>query len=183
MYGTIKSDEERFKVFDKLYEDGQLFWDTSDVYADSEDLIGRSQLVVYRWDVNLTVPTGKWFKQNPGKREQIFLATKFALEMKPDHSGFKTDSTPEYCRQACEKSLERLGVDSIDLYYCHRVDKKTPIEKTIAEMKRLKEEGKIKYLGLSEVSSETLRRACKVEHISAVQIEFVSRPRHASGTQ
>jgi aryl-alcohol dehydrogenase-like predicted oxidoreductase len=94
--------------------------------------------------------------------------------MNADGTGFETDSTPEYCRQACEKSLERLGVDSVDLYYCHRVDQKTPIEKTVLEMKKLKEEGKIKYLGLSEVSSETLRRACKVEHISAVQIESVS---------
>lgn len=117
---------------------------------------------------------GNWFKQNPGKRENIFLATKFALSYKGDWSGIKTDSTPEYCRQACEKSLKRLGVDIIDLYYCHRVDATTPIERTVTEMKKLKQEGKIKYLGLSEVSSETLRRACKIEHISAVQIEYVS---------
>lgn len=117
---------------------------------------------------------GNWFKQNPGKRANVFLATKFALSMSDDGSGMKTDSTAEYCRQACEKSLKRLGVDSIDLYYCHRVDGTTPIEKTVAEMKKLKHEGKIKYLGLSEVSSETLRRACKIEHISAVQIEYVS---------
>jgi len=134
-------------------------------------LVGRSQLLVV--GTSLTRFTGKWFKQNPDKREHIFLATKFALKYDAATSGMTTDSTPEYCRQACEMSLSRLGVDSVDIYYCHRVDQKTPIEKTVGEMKKLKQEGKIKYLGLSEVSSETLRRACKIEHISAVQIEYV----------
>ena len=78
------------------------------------------------------------------------------------------DSSPEYCRQACERSLQRLGVPHIDLYYAHRLDGKTPVEKTVEELKKLKQEGKIKYLGLSECSSESLRRACKVEHIDAV---------------
>jgi aryl-alcohol dehydrogenase-like predicted oxidoreductase len=175
-YGTTKPDEERFKVLDKLYQDGLFFWDTADVYADSEDLLGtcanrRGILIAAfgRWQHFFC--KGNWFRHNPCKREKIFLATKFALSFKDDWSSIKTDSTPEYCREACEKSLERLGVESIDLYYCHRVDQKTPIEKTVEEMKKLKQEGKIKYLGLSEVSSETLRRACKVEHISAVQIE------------
>lgn len=121
--------------------------------------------------IYLTRCTGKWFKQNPGKREQIFLATKFALQYEVGKMEMTTNSTPEYCREACEKSLKRLGVDSIDLYYCHRVDLKTTIENTVGEMKKLKQEGKINHLGLSEVSSETLRRACKIEHISAVQIE------------
>ena len=117
-------------------------------------------------------PPGKWFKQNPGKREHIFLATKFANAMRDDGSRY-VDSSPEYCRSACERSLRRLGVDVIDLYYCHRVDQVTPIEKTMGEMKKLKQEGKIKYIGLSEISSETLRRACKVEHVDAVQLEYV----------
>lgn len=82
------------------------------------------------------------------------------------------DSTPEYCRQACERSLKRLGVDCIDLYYVHRLDGKTPVEKTVEELKKLKQEGKIKYLGLSECSEDSLRRACKVEHIDAVQVEY-----------
>jgi aryl-alcohol dehydrogenase-like predicted oxidoreductase len=81
-------------------------------------------------------------------------------------------SDPEYVRTACEKSLRRLGVSVIDLYYCHRVDKKTPIEKTIEAMVQLKNEGKIRYLGLSEVSSRTLRRAHAVHPISAVQMEY-----------
>jgi aryl-alcohol dehydrogenase-like predicted oxidoreductase len=70
--------------------------------------------------------------------------------------------------------MRHLGVSHIDLYYCHRLDLKTPIEKTVGEMQKLKQEGKIKYLGLSECSSETLRRACKIEHIDAVQIEYDS---------
>lgn len=82
------------------------------------------------------------------------------------------DSSPEYCRQACEKSLQRLGLPHIDLYYAHRLDGKTPVEKTVEELKKLKQEGKVKYIGLSECSSESLRRACKIEHIDAVQIEY-----------
>ncbi|CZT20915.1 probable aldo-keto reductase (AKR13), puatative [Ramularia collo-cygni] len=152
-YGLPKPDPERFAVLDKAYEEGELFWDTADIYADSEDLLG------------------KWFKQNPGKREKIFLATKFA-NCVDDQGNRWVDSTPEYCRKACEKSLQRLGVESIDLYYAHRLDGKTPIEKTVGEMKKLKQEGKIKYLGLSECDADSLRRACSVEHIDALQIEY-----------
>ena len=116
-YGEIESDEDRFKVLDKAYEMGETFWDTADVYADSEDLIG------------------KWFKRT-GKRNDIFLATKFAGMMKD--GGFMVNNDPEYVREACEKSLERLGVQTIDLYYCHRLDQKTPIEKTVEAMVQLK---------------------------------------------
>ncbi|CAK1361621.1 Aldo-keto reductase yakc [NADP(+)] [Cercospora beticola] len=153
MYGALKPDAERLKVLDTVYREGDLFWDTADIYGDSEELIG------------------KWFKQNPGKREEVFLATKFALSV--DAAGnFITRSDPEYIREACEKSLKRLNVDYIDLYYCHRLDQKTPIENTVESLKQLKQERKIKYIGLSECSSESLRRACKVEHIDAVQIEY-----------
>lgn len=86
-----------------------------------------------------------------------------------DHT---TDSSPENCKACCDQSLERLGIKQIDLYYCHRVDQKTPIEKTVQAMAELKSEGKIKYLGLSEVSSDTLRRAHKIHPISAVQVEY-----------
>ncbi|KAK5679810.1 hypothetical protein LTS10_007758 [Elasticomyces elasticus] len=152
-YGTPKPDEERFKVLDKCYEEGELFWDSADMYMDSEDLLGN------------------WFKANPGKREHIFLATKFAN--KQDEQGnHVVDSTPEYCRKACDRSLQRLGVPFIDLYYAHRLDGKTPVEKTAEALKQLKQEGKIKYIGLSEVSSESLRRAEKIVHIDAVQMEY-----------
>jgi len=159
-YGKTASDAERFEVLDRAYELGETFWDSADVYGDSEDLLG------------------KWFKRT-GKRDQIFLATKFGNRVLPsDGPGANgpprraVDTTPEYCKEACAKSLKRLGVESIDLYYVHRVDRKTPIEKTVAAMVELKKEGKIKYLGLSEISSDTLRRACKVHHIDAVQIEY-----------
>jgi aryl-alcohol dehydrogenase-like predicted oxidoreductase len=110
---------------------------------------------------------GKWFKENPDKRKDIFLATKFAIR-----GGAVIDSSPEYVKQACDTSLKRLGLSQIDLYYCHRVDQKTPIELTVQAMADLVNLEKVKYLGLSEVSSETLRRACKVHQIAAVQVEF-----------
>jgi len=150
-YGVPESDEERFKVLDRAYELGATNWDSADMYNDSEDLLG------------------KWFART-GKRNEIFLATKFANVMRD--GAMVVDSSYEYAKQACEKSLKRLGVDSIDLYYCHRVDGKTPIEKTMQALVELKNEGKIKYIGLSEISSETLRRACKVHHVDAVQIEY-----------
>ncbi|KAF5013702.1 hypothetical protein FDECE_301 [Fusarium decemcellulare] len=152
-YGPAKPDAERMALLDKAHELGEWFWDSADMYGDSEELIGR------------------WFKANPEKRKDIFLATKFANRIFPDGS-FVVNSTPEYCKEACALSLKRLGVDHIDLYYCHRLDLKTPIEKTAQAMKELKEEGKIKYLGLSEVSAESLRRAHKVHPISAVQVEY-----------
>ncbi|KXH64379.1 aldo/keto reductase [Colletotrichum salicis] len=82
------------------------------------------------------------------------------------------NSSPEYCREACERSLKRLGVESVDLYYVHRLDETTPIEKTVEEMVKLKNEGKIKAFGISECSSKTLRRAYAVHPISAVQVEY-----------
>lgn len=82
------------------------------------------------------------------------------------------DSSPSHCKEACAKSLKRLGLESVDLYYCHRLDGKTPVEKTVQAMLELKREGKVKYLGLSECSADSLRRACKVHHIDAVQVEY-----------
>ncbi|KAF1849945.1 Aldo/keto reductase [Cucurbitaria berberidis CBS 394.84] len=149
-YGKPKPDSERLAILDHAHKLGEHFWDSSDLYGDNEVLLG------------------KWFKANPEKRNDIFLATKFAVSQ-VDSS---IDSSPEYCKAACDKSLQRLGIQQIDLYYCHRVDQKTPIEKTVRAMVELKNEGKIKYLGLSEISSETLRRAHKVHPISAVQVEY-----------
>lgn len=117
-YGTFGSDEERFKVLDRAVELGATNWDSADMYGDNEDLLG------------------KWFKRT-GKRNEIFLSTKFANRVLEDGQRV-ADSSPEYCKQAIEKSLSRLGVDSVDLYYCHRVDQKTPIEKTIETMVELK---------------------------------------------
>ncbi|KAF1921773.1 NADP-dependent oxidoreductase domain-containing protein [Ampelomyces quisqualis] len=148
-YGAPKPDPERLALLDQAHALGEHFWDTSDLYGDNEDLLA------------------KWFAANPSKRKDIFLATKFAVK------GLSSiDSSPEYAKEACANSLKRLGIKQIDLYYCHRVDQKTPIEKTVEAMAQLKSEGKIKYLGLSEVSSATLRRAHKVHPISAVQVEY-----------
>jgi len=151
-YGKIELDEDRFKVLDKALELGATFWDTSDAYGDSEDLLRR------------------WFERT-GNRSKIFLATKFGVTRLPDSSNtVKSDAV--YVKEACKKSLKRLGVDKIDLYYCHRVDKMTPIEETVQAMAELLKEGKIGAIGLSEVSAATLRRAQKIHPISAIQLEY-----------
>ncbi|KAJ7149631.1 NADP-dependent oxidoreductase domain-containing protein [Mycena filopes] len=147
-YGEVESDEERFKVLDAAHAAGCTFWDTANVYADSEELLG------------------KWFKRT-GKRADIFLATKFGFM--PDYS---IDGTPENVRAAAAASFEKLGVDTIDLYYLHRADAKVPIETTVGAMAELVKSGKIKHLGLSEVSASTLRRAHAVHPIAAVQVEY-----------
>ncbi|PPQ81293.1 hypothetical protein CVT25_015072 [Psilocybe cyanescens] len=146
-YGPVDSDEERFKILDTAVELGCTNWDTAALYGDSEELVG------------------KWFKRT-GKRHEIFLATKFGIT--PEGPNGK----PEFVRSAIESNLTRLGVDTIDLYYLHRADQTTPIEVTVGAMAELVKEGKVRYLGLSEVSSATLRRAHAVHPISAVQVEY-----------
>ncbi|KAI0072166.1 Aldo/keto reductase [Panus rudis PR-1116 ss-1] len=150
-YGSVKPDEERFNFLDELYASGETFWDTADVYGDSELLIGE------------------WFKKT-GKRNEIFLATKFGLAGGiPDR---RVRADPEYVPEAFNKSIGRLGVDKVDLYYLHRPDPLVPIELTVGAMAELVKAGKVKYLGLSECSVETLRRAHAVHPISAVQVEY-----------
>jgi aryl-alcohol dehydrogenase-like predicted oxidoreductase len=102
----------------------------------------------------------------------VFLATKFAGVFNPDTKSFTVRGDAQYVREACEKSLKRLGIDSIDLYYVHRIDKTVPIEETMNALKELVKAGKIKYIGLSECSSNTLRRANAVHPIACVQIEY-----------
>ncbi|QIX00430.1 hypothetical protein AMS68_005947 [Peltaster fructicola] len=146
-------DEASLEVLTKAADLGINFWDTSDIYGPftNEKLIG------------------KWFKQT-GRRKEIFLATKFANSFTDGKLVIRGDK--EYVKQACAASLERLGVDQIDLYYQHRVDSKTPIEETVAAMAELKKEGKIRYLGLSECSARSLRRAHAVHPIAAAQMEY-----------
>ena len=144
LYGKPKPDEDRYALLNHVYNSGEHFWDTSDMYADSEDLIGR------------------WFKLNPGKRENIFLATKFGAYMDPETKQRSVRNDPQYIQTACARSMERLGVDVIDLYYVHRVQESQPIEITMRALKVLQEAGKIRYIGLSEVSAATVRRACSV---------------------
>ncbi|KAL7760892.1 hypothetical protein ACKLNR_007427 [Fusarium oxysporum f. sp. zingiberi] len=157
IYGSVGSQEERLKFLDRAWEIGATNWDSSDMYGDSEDLLG------------------KWFALHPERRKDIFLASKFAIKgsVGPDGTfSMSIDSSPGYARDACKRSLKRLGLDCIDLYYVHRLDGKTPIEKTMEELVKLKSEGKIKYIGLSECSSDSLRRAYKVHPVHAVQVEY-----------
>lgn len=149
-YGKPLSDDVRLEILDAAYESGCTNWDTADVYADSEDIIG------------------KWLKRT-GKRDEIFLATKFGFVFK---DGRTIDGRPEHVAKAAETSLARLGVDYIDLFYLHRPDQETPIEITIGAMAELVKAGKVRYLGISECSEETLRRAHAVHPISALQVEY-----------
>src|SRR6476469_9673302 len=119
---------------------GVTFLDTADMYGPftNEQLVGKAIA---------------------GRRDEVQLATKFGNERRPDGSWVGINGSPDYVRSACDASLQRLGVDHIDLYYQHRVDKQTPIEETVGAMKELVEAGKVRHLGLSEASPETVRRA------------------------
>ncbi len=107
-----------------------------------------------------------------GRRDEVQLATKFGNERRPDGTRLGVNGRPEYVRAACDASLQRLGVDHIDLYYQHRVDFSVPIEDTVGAMKELVEAGKVRFLGLSEASPETIRRAHAVHPITALQTEY-----------
>ncbi|KAF2095953.1 aldo-keto reductase [Rhizodiscina lignyota] len=147
-------DEESLATLTASADMGMTFWDTSDIYGPH-----TNELLL-----------GKWFKET-GRRKEIFLATKFGNCR--DASGQPTvRGEPAYVKEACAGSLKRLGVDVIDLYYQHRVDDKVPIEETVGAMAELKKEGKIRYLGLSECSERTLRRAHAVHPIAAIQMEY-----------
>jgi aryl-alcohol dehydrogenase-like predicted oxidoreductase len=115
------------------------------------------------------VKVGKAIKD---RRGDVVLATKFGFVQPAIGKQEEINGRPEYVRQACERSLQRLGVDAVDLYYLHRVDPKVPIEDTIGAMADLVRDGKVRHLGLSEVSASTLRRACRVHPIAAVQTEY-----------
>ncbi|OZJ04416.1 hypothetical protein BZG36_02914 [Bifiguratus adelaidae] len=141
--------EESYRVLNRAIELGCTHWDTSNIYGNghNEELL-------------------RPFLQK--HREKIFLATKFGISL--DRRGANGD--PAYVRQCCEESLKRLGIDTIDLYYIHRIDPNTPIEKTVEAMAQLVKEGKVRFLGLSECSAQTLRRAHAVHPITAVQMEY-----------
>ncbi|UJR20401.1 hypothetical protein I4U23_023532 [Adineta vaga] len=153
-YGNPATDEERFKILDRAIELGSTYFDTADIYGDNEDLLG------------------KYFKKYPQQRQKVFLATKFACIVSPDFKSFSVRGDAEYIYQAIAKSLARLQLDYVDLYYVHRIDGKVPIEETMNALKKLVQQGKIKYVGLSECSSNTLRRAHAVHPVSAIQIEY-----------
>src|SRR5690554_3104244 len=140
-------------VIHRALELGIDFLDTADMYG-----VGRNEELV-----------GRALK---GKRDQVVIATKFGNVRAPDGRFLGINGRPEYVRQACEASLRRLGVETIDLYYQHRVDPNTPIEETVGAMAELVQEGKVRWLGLSEAAPETIRRAHAVHPITALKTEY-----------
>ncbi|MBN7798321.1 aldo/keto reductase [Parahaliea mediterranea] len=144
------------KVLAAALDAGLTFWDTADMYGPwtNEQLLGR------------------FFNDHPRAREQVQLATKFGNRRNARGEFLGVCGRPEYVKDCCDASLERLGVDCIDLYYQHRVDPEVPIEDTVGAMAELVKAGKVKYLGLSEASARTLRRAHAEHPITALQSEY-----------
>jgi aryl-alcohol dehydrogenase-like predicted oxidoreductase len=151
-YGSF-NEEESINTLHKAIDLGINFFDTADMYG---------------WGANERL-LGNAFK---GRRDNVIIATKFAVMRGPNGEFLGLNGKPKYIRQACEQSLQNLGVDTIDLYYMHRQDPKVEIEEIVGGMSELVKEGKVKYLGLSEVNAETLRRAHAVHPISALQSEY-----------
>ena len=148
-----RDDAESLATIDRALELGITFLDTADIYGPytNEELVGKAL---------------------KGRRQRVVLATKFGNVRAPDGRFVGVNGKPDYVRAACEASLKRLGVDHIDLYYQHRVDRDTPIEETVGAMADLVRAGKVRYLGLSEAAPATVRRACKVHPIAALQTEY-----------
>ncbi|WOK99425.1 putative aldo-keto reductase 1 [Canna indica] len=153
LYNAPVDDEVGISIIKHAFEKGITFFDTSDIYGPCTN----------------EVLLGKALKHLP--REKVQVATKFGV-VSASQAGLVINGSPEHVRASCEGSLRRLGVDYIDLYYQHRVDMSVPIEETVSELKKLVGEGKVKYIGLSEASPDTIRRAHVVHPISAVQIEW-----------
>jgi aryl-alcohol dehydrogenase-like predicted oxidoreductase len=149
-----RDDDESIATIHRALELGIDFLDTADMYGPykNEELVARAI---------------------KGKRDKVVLATKFGIVRDPANPNVRgVNGKPDYIRHSCEGSLKRLGVDVIDLYYQHRVDPNTPIEETVGAMAELVKEGKIRHIGLSEASPQTLRRAVKVHPITALQTEY-----------
>jgi aryl-alcohol dehydrogenase-like predicted oxidoreductase len=148
-----RDEQESIATIHRALELGVTFLDTADMYGPftNEELVGRAI---------------------KGRRGEVVLATKFGNVRGEDGSFLGVNGRPEYVRSACEASLRRLGVETIDLYYQHRVDPNTPIEETVGEMARLVQEGKVRHLGLSEAAAETVRRAHRTHPIAALQTEY-----------
>jgi len=151
-YGT-PDEQDGIDTIHRALDLGVTFLDTADMYGPftNERLVGRAIA---------------------GRRDEVQLATKFGNERRPDGSWVGINGSPDYVRAACDASLERLGVDHLDLYYQHRVDRAVPIEETVGAMAELVEAGKVRHLGLSEAGAETIRRAHATHPITALQSEY-----------
>jgi aryl-alcohol dehydrogenase-like predicted oxidoreductase len=148
-----QNDDESIATMHRALDSGIDFLDTADMYGPftNERLVGKAIR---------------------GRRDEVVLATKFGNQRGEDGSFLGVNGRPDYVRQSCDGSLQRLGVDHIDLYYQHRVDRSVPIEETVGAMAELVEEGKVRFLGLSEASPSTLRRANQEHRIAALQSEY-----------
>jgi aryl-alcohol dehydrogenase-like predicted oxidoreductase len=146
-------DQASLAVLNHALDQGINFLDTADMYG-----VGANERLLARLLAQ--------------RRDEVVIATKFGNVRNPDGSWVRVDGRPEYVRSACDASLQRLGVDHIDLYYQHRVDKTVPIEETVGAMAELVQAGKVRHLGLSEASAATIRRAAAVHPIAAVQTEY-----------
>ncbi|MDV3799586.1 aldo/keto reductase [Elizabethkingia anophelis] len=157
-YGQA-DEQESIRTLHKALDSGINFWDTADMYANgkNEELISK-----------VLVPN----------RDKIFIATKFGFRFKNDEAGPSNsantyfDGSPEWIRQAVDNSLRRLKIDTIDLYYAHRIDPNVPVEETVGAMAELVKAGKVRYLGLSEASAESIRKANAIHPIAALQSEY-----------
>jgi aryl-alcohol dehydrogenase-like predicted oxidoreductase len=148
---SIRNDDEAVALLHRALDLGVNFLDTADIYGDSELKVGKAL---------------------KGRRENVILATKFGFVRGGGAAGRPVNGSPEYVHQACDSSLQRLGVEYIDLYQMHRVDTSVPIEETVGAMAELVREGKVKHIGLSEPSVATVRRAHKVHPLASVQNEY-----------
>jgi aryl-alcohol dehydrogenase-like predicted oxidoreductase len=149
-----RDDSESLATIDRALELGIYFLDTADAYGPhkNEELVGKAI---------------------KGRRDKFVVATKFGIVRDPNDPNVRgVSGKPEYVRSACDASLKRLGIETIDLYYQHRVDPNTPIEETVGAMADLVKQGKVRHLGLSEASPQTLRRAVKIHPITALQTEY-----------
>ncbi|BEI84221.1 hypothetical protein CcaverHIS002_0408250 [Cutaneotrichosporon cavernicola] len=156
VYGEV-DDNESLVTLKTALDIGCTFWDSAVLYG-----AGQNETLL-----------GRFFKENPGAREKITLASKCAFDIyKPDPTTrFKITNSPAHIAQFIEESKERLG-SYPDIYYLHRMDPDTPLEESIPALQKLKDDGKVKYIGLSECNADTLRKACKIAHIDVLQIEY-----------
>ncbi|HET9280047.1 MAG TPA: aldo/keto reductase [Flavitalea sp.] len=150
-YGT-RDDDESIATLHKALDLGLNFWDTADMYADGENEKLISKVLV-------------------PNRNKVFIATKFGFIWREDGTNY-LDASPKHMQTAVEKSLKRLGIETIDLYYAHRIDPRVPVEDTVGAMSELVKQGKVRYLGLSEASPASIRKAHAIHPISALQTEY-----------